>query len=435
MDTNLENSVRDTLNNTSYLRWKSKADKNGIIQPEASAVVYDYRTGEVKAMVGGRGEQPPTSYNRAYSNNYLKPTGSSIKPLTVYAPAIDLKIATAQSTVADSPLSEELQKKYGGYNPTDVETPTNAPMTIRDALKISSNLVAVKLEDKIGLDNGAAYAEKFGLSLNQTDKSSIAAMSLGEIHGTNTLTMAAAYGVFGNNGLYSTPRLYTKVVDKKGNILLQSNYSTRKVISPQAAYVMYNLLGAPMSDNGTGTNARAELGDMPAGGKTGSTTDFRNLWFCGLTPYYSAAVWVGNDDNSSPNVYSNDVAGIWGQIMAIANKGKPIKDIVMPSGVSQVGNDVFIDGTQPSNLTPDDTATQKQNNTNNESAPTVNNNNNQNSTLPQNNNNVPSNTNGDSNTTAPGNNTNPSNSTNNSGNNSSNDDNTGNDTSNNQIKH
>ncbi|MCD2345340.1 transglycosylase domain-containing protein [Clostridium guangxiense] len=435
MDTNLENSVRDTLNNTSYLRWKSKADKNGIIQPEASAVVYDYRTGEVKAMVGGRGEQPPTSYNRAYSNNYLKPTGSSIKPLTVYAPAIDLKIATAQSTVADSPLSEELQKKYGGYNPTDVETPTNAPMTIRDALKISSNLVAVKLEDKIGLDNGAAYAEKFGLSLNQTDKSSIAAMSLGEIHGTNTLTMAAAYGVFGNNGLYSTPRLYTKVVDKKGNILLQSNYSTRKVISPQAAYVMYNLLGAPMSDNGTGTNARAELGDMPAGGKTGSTTDFRNLWFCGLTPYYSAAVWVGNDDNSSPNVYSNDVAGIWGQIMAIANKGKPIKDIVMPSGVSQVGNDVFIDGTQPSNLTPDDTATQKQNNTNNESAPTVNNNNNQNSTLPQNNNNVPSNTNGDTNTTAPGNNTNPSNSTNNSGNNSSNDDNTGNDTSNNQIKH
>lgn len=421
MDTNLQNSTQDKINNTNYLSSKSGTDKNRIIQPEASAAVYDYHTGEVKALVGGRGNQPPGSYNRAYSNNFLRATGSSIKPLTVYAPAIDLKIATAQSTINDSPLSEDLQNKYGSngspYNPKDVDPSTNAPMTMRDALKISSNLVAIKLEDKVGLNNGSSYAEKFGLSLAQSDKSSIAALALGEIKGTNPLTMAAAYGVFGNSGLYSTPRLYTKVVDKKGNILLQSNYSTRKVISPQAAYVMYNLLGAPMSDDGTGHNARLELGGMPAGGKTGSTSDFRNLWFCGLTPYYSAAVWVGNDDHSIPGVYSGEVAGIWGEIMAIANRDKQIKDIVMPSGVSKIGDDAFIDGTEPSNLTPDDSTTPKQDNTNNQTnnqnAPNVNNNNNNN--VPKNNNPTP-NTNTNTNTTP--NNTNNNNTTNNNTNNS-----------------
>ncbi|MFL0251750.1 transglycosylase domain-containing protein [Clostridium neuense] len=420
MDTDLQNSVQNKLNNTDYLSWKSTTNKNGIVEPQASAAVYDYHTGEVKALVGGRGDQPPTSYNRAYSNNFLRSTGSSIKPLTVYAPAIDLKIATAGSTIDDSPLSSDLQSKYGSngspYNPTDDEAPTNASMTLKEALGKSSNLVAIKLEDKVGLVNGAAYAEKFGLSLNQTDKSSIAALALGEIHGTNTLTMAAAYGVFGNNGLYSTPRLYTKVVDKKGNVLLQSNYSTRKVISPQAAYVMYNLLGAPMSDYGTGYKARLELGDMPAGGKTGSASDYRNLWFCGLTPYYSAAVWVGNDDNSACGIYSPSVAGIWGQIMAIANKNKPIKDIAMPDGVSQIGNDVFIDGTEPSNLTPNDTATQEQNNTNNQNSnpntPTVNTN--KPPTLPQGNTNVPSNTN--TGNTLPSNNNGNGNNTNTGGN-------------------
>lgn len=407
MDTNLQVNVQKKLNDTNYLSWKSQTNKNGIIEPQASAVVYDYHTGEVKAMVGGRGDQPPTSYNRAYSSNFLRSTGSSIKPITVYAPAIDLKMATAGSTVNDSFLSTDLQQKYGSngtpYNPTDDEEPTNSPMTLREALGRSSNLVAVKLEDKVGLANGAAYAEKFGLSLNQTDKSSIAALALGEIHGTNTLTMAAAYGVFGNNGLYSTPRLYTKVVDRKGNTLLQSNYSTRKVISPQAAYVMFNLLGAPMMGPGaTGTNARAELGDMPAGGKTGSATDYRNLWFCGLTPYYSAAVWVGNDDNSKCGIFSSAAAGIWGQIMAIAVKDKPIKDIAMPNGVSKIGEDAFIDGTQPSNLTPNDTIVQPENNnnqTNKSTAPIANDN--KNSTLPQNNNNTNTNT-----TNLPTNNTN-----------------------------
>jgi len=432
MDTNLQNSVQEKINNTNYLSDQSITNKNGIVQPQASATVYDYHTGEVKAMVGGRGNQPPTSYNRAYSSNFLRSTGSSIKPLTVYAPAIDLKIATAGSTITDSPLSTELQGKYGSngnpYNPTDDEAPTNASMTLREALGKSSNLVAIKLEDKVGLANGAAYAEKFGLSLNQTDKSSIAALALGEIHGTNTLTMAAAYGVFGNSGLYSTPRLYTKVVDRKGNTLLQSNYSTRKVISPQAAYVMFNLLGAPMSDYGTGHNARLELGDMPAGGKTGSATDYRNLWFCGLTPYYSAAVWVGNDDNSKCGIYSPYVAGIWGEIMAIAVKDKPIKDITMPNGVSKIGEDAFIDGTEPSNLTPNDTTVQQQNNninnqTNNTNIPTTNDN--KNPALPQTNNNTNTTNTGNSNN-LPTNNTNTSGNTtpNNNSNNSSNTSNT-----------
>lgn len=360
MNTDLQNKVQDTLNNTYYLKKVSFNNKNSIVQPEASAVVYDYHTGEVKAMVGGRGDQPPTSYNRAYSSSYLRATGSSIKPLTVYAPAIDTKLATTETIVDDSPLSDELQQKYSSngkpYNPNNDDFQFHGPTTIRNAITNSVNLVAIKVEDQLGLDVGASYAQKFGINLNNSDKTSIAALSLGEFSGTNTYTMAAAYGVFGNGGLYSTPRLYTKVVDKTGKVILQSKYSTRKVISPQAAYIMYDMLKGPIN-SGTATEARSELGDMPAGGKTGSSTDFRDLWFCGLTPYYSAAVWVGNDDNTIPNVSSNDVSGIWGQIMNIATKNQPIKDINMPDGVVTIGNDIYIDGTAPTNLTPNDAST------------------------------------------------------------------------------
>ena len=161
-------------------------------------------------------------------------------------------------------------------------------------------------------------------------------MALGQFYGGETpLLMAAAYGVFGNSGMYAIPRLYTKVVDKTGKVLLETKYITTETINPQSAFTMYNLLKGPVSSGGTGPSAK--YGEMPVAGKTGTATDLKDLWFCGLTPYYSAAVWIGNDDDKKfYNLSSNDAALIWGKLMKQANSNLPIKDITAPAGAKSL---------------------------------------------------------------------------------------------------
>lgn len=339
MDKQLQKKTQDTLNNSTVFSSSSHTDKNKIVQPQASAVVMDYHTGKVKALVGGRGDQPAMSFNRASSKNYLRPPGSSIKPITVYSPAISSKKYTAASTINDSEWSQDLAQKYASngnpYYPQNDDGFSNEDMTFRTALAKSSNVIAAKIEDTLGLDIGSSYAEKFGLNLDSTDKSSISSLSLGELHnGTNALEMAAAYGVFGNKGNYTDPILYTKVTDRSGKVILKAKTTKRKVLSESSAYIMYNLLKAPVSSGGTGSNAN--LGDMPTSGKTGTSSYEKNLWFCGLTPYYSASVWIGNDNNTSlPNsLNSNSSAALWAAIMEPFHTNMSTKDIPVPSGVT-----------------------------------------------------------------------------------------------------
>lgn len=349
MDKALQITTQNIIDDNNNLRVSSNKDEKGIIQPQASAVLVDYHTGEVKVLIGGRGEQPAMSYNKAYDARV--PAGSSIKPLTVYGPAVDTKIATAATVLEDSPLSSTMGRKYNGGNPWN---PKNAPnkysgyLNMRNGIKNSVNIYAIKMEDKIGLKTGADYGEKFGLTLNETDKNSIAALALGELnHGTNTYTMANAYGVFGNNGLYTKPRLYTKVEDKTGKVILETKIDTHKVLSPQAAYIMYDLLKEPVRG---GTATRANLSyksDITLAGKTGSTTNFKNLWFCGLNSYYSGAVWIGNKNNQ--NIYSSDAAYIFGKIMNEAVKSLPNKNIAAPSGITSAAVD-RVSGLLPTEL-------------------------------------------------------------------------------------
>lgn len=406
MDRNLQDSAQNILNSDSSFGIKSRTDSRGIIEPQAAATLVNYRTGEVKALVGGRGTQPIGSYNRAYGS-FNQATGSSIKPLTVYSPAIEQKLITPATIVDDSPLSASISKKYGGYQPHNDNNSYGGPTTIRDAIKRSVNVIAVKVEDQLGISTGAAYAEKFGLQINSVDKSSIAALALGQLnHGSNTTTMAAAYGTFGNSGLYISPRLYTKVVDKNGNNVLENSASPRKVISPQTAYIMYDLLKSPLTPGGTAT--AANIGDMPAAGKTGTSTDFRNLWFCGLTPYYSGAVWIGNDNQSEVGAYSSTSARVWGLIMKEATKNLPVKDLERPEGIEDYNinssdgklmnnggySELFIDGTAPTEYS---NSNNQQNQKNDVNTPVDNNSNNTTNTTS--NINTTNNTTGNTNTT------------------------------------
>ncbi|MCH3962872.1 MAG: PBP1A family penicillin-binding protein [Clostridium sp.] len=338
MDKELQKKTEDILTNSPVFSSGSYSDKNGILQPQASAVVINYHTGEVKSLVGGRGMQPAMSFNRAASENYLRPPGSSIKPLTVYSPAINTKKYTAGSVLKDANWSYDTAQKYNSngspYYPQDDSAVTGSDMTLRMALTKSINTIASKIEDKIGLDTGASYAEKFGISIDNDDRSSISALSLGELHhGTNTLQMAAAYGVFGNNGIYTSPRLYTKVTDRSGKVILESKTKTKRVLPASTAYIMYDLLKGPVSQEGTGANAN--FGNMQVRGKTGTSSYNKNLWFSGLTPYYSAAVWIGKDNNSTlpGSLNSNSAAALWAAIMEPFHNGLLPKDIPMPSGV------------------------------------------------------------------------------------------------------
>jgi penicillin-binding protein 1A len=362
MNTELQNKTQaildDKKDSERTKAWQYIFPRDNDLNPlqpdlQASAVVMDYHNGEVKVIIGGRGEQEALSYNRAASDKFLRAPGSCIKPLTVYAPAIDTKIATASTVFEDSPLSTETSKKYTPpgvqlYNPRNAPNRYEGYLPMRQGLKYSKNVVAIKVLDTIGLQTGASYGEKFGLQLDSRDKQSIAALALGQLDsgdylGTNPLTLAAAYGTFGNNGMLTEPRLYTKVLDRNGKILLQTKPEGRQVISPQTAYIMYDLLKEPVTPDGdsvrphsTGTKARIQ--GMSVRGKTGTSSDGKNYLFTGLTPYYSASVWVGNDDYSKikGSFYSNNAAGVWSKIMTEFHKGLKDKKIEEPAGITRV---------------------------------------------------------------------------------------------------
>ncbi|WP_251860905.1 PBP1A family penicillin-binding protein [Clostridium sp. Marseille-Q2269] len=370
MNKNLQDKTQNMINNASYL---NSYTNNGLTYPQASAVIMDYHTGQVKTIIGGRGNQPARSYNRAASSNYLRPAGSSIKPLTVYSSAIDSKKATAATGFEDSPIPENIGRKYNSgapYNPKNSPDFYSGYVNVRDALMHSINTVAIKIVDRIGLNTSIQYAEKFGIPIDQHDKTSIASMALGELHrGTNPLIMAQAFGVFGNKGNYTDANLYTKVLDRTGKVILESKTSSRKVLSPESAFITYDMLQGPVSENGTGP--QANFGNMEVRGKTGTSSDGKNLWFCGLTPYYSAAVWIGND-NSTPvdGIYSSTAARLWGDIMKEFHTNLPYKQVQKPATVitanvdrisgkiptelsyrdprgSTVYNEFFINGTVP----------------------------------------------------------------------------------------
>lgn len=343
MDKSLQNYTQEVLNDRNNFKVGNKEtfDKNGVPLLQASAVIMDYRTGEVKAMVGGRGNQGAKSNNRAFSD--LRSVGSSTKPLTVYGPAVDMKLMGPGTTVDDSPLTPEIGRKYpdekgNPYNPQNESRTFSGTITLREALKRSVNVVAVKVEDAIGKENGIAYGEKFGLKYNKNSKG-IATAALGQFNndpkdrdGGNTYIMSAAYGTFGNNGTYTEPILYTKVLDVTGQELLVNSPKTRKVISPQTAYTLYDMLKEPVNYSAGG----AKIRDIPVSGKTGTTTSNKDLWFVGLTPYLSGAVWVGYDIPEEIKGFSGAaVSPIWGKIMAKAHEGLPYKEIDTPSGLSR----------------------------------------------------------------------------------------------------
>jgi penicillin-binding protein 1A len=350
LDPNIQDIVEKVANDDKYYPTLKKDistwGKDKTIQPQIGIVIMDYRTGEVKGVVGGRGNQPQRSQNRATDKRFARQPGSSMKPLAVYGPAMDLGYAPA-SVVDDSPLSPDQKAMAKGWDPKNFTRGRyDGFVTIRDAVRRSLNTVAAKLMLEIGVNTSVDYIQKFGIStlITTPDKNGVTDMvypiALGGLgKGVTPLEMSAAYGVFANGGVYTEPILYTKVLDNNDNVLLEKKPEKRQAISPQAAYLVTDMLKGAVN-NGTGGNAR--IGSMPAAGKTGTTNEQADAYFAGYTPYYSGAVWMGHDkpsigivagENSNRGLTSGETAQMWGDIMRAIHKNLKVASFKKPDRI------------------------------------------------------------------------------------------------------
>ncbi len=295
----------------------------GSVQPECAMVVMDPYTGEVRGMVGGRGEKTQNrGWNRA-TQTFRQP-GSSIKPIAVYAPAIEYGLINPQSAVDDTPFSVLNGKAY----PKNETRTYQGRMNATQALMESINTVSVKLLDELTPERSYNFmTTNLGFSkLDREKDKNLAPLALGGLtKGVSTLEMAAAYSAFPNKGTYIEPHTYTKILDNQGNVLLENKPEVVDAMSEKTAGYMNYMLGRVMSRGGTGNLARLD-NDMPAAGKTGTTDNDKDRWYVGYTPYYSAAVWFGYDKPRYIESGLSPALTTWKKIMNAIHKNLPKKD-------------------------------------------------------------------------------------------------------------
>lgn len=307
-------------------------------QPQASLTLMDQYTGQIKAMVGGRGTKNTSlSLNRAYKGSKRQP-GSCFKILAAYAPAIDSCGKTLASIIRDEPFKydngREVKNWWGASYRGD--------MTVRNAIKTSANVCAVKTITEITPQLGFDYCEKLGITtlVKSRNVEGVGVMSdiaqplaLGGItDGVYNYEICGAYAAIANNGLYNRPTLYTKVLDHDGNVLLNGTPDSHQALQESSAALLTSAMQSVMESGGTGPRAR--MSNMPVAGKTGTTTASKDIWFCGYTPYYTCAVWGGYDDNKRLTDESYHLR-LWKSVMERVHEGLEYKDFPMPSSVEK----------------------------------------------------------------------------------------------------
>ena len=298
------------------------------LQPQVSFVLMDQKTGYVKAMVGGRGAKTGNRVlNRATTDSKRQP-GSCFKILSTYGPGLDLGKITLASTVEDKPYKYENGQEVHNWNNRYIGT-----TTVRNAIKLSINTCAVQtLTEVVGPAEGYEYVKNnFGIT-TLTEDDMVQSLALGGItDGVCTLEMAAAFGSIANKGTYNEPVLYTQVLDHDGNVLIDNSApATHQAVKESTAYLLTSAMETVV-DEGTGRSAK--LSNMATAGKTGSTNDYVDIWFCGFTPYYTATIWGGYDENKDMNGMSTWQLKIWHDIMERVHEGLENKQFEVPSSV------------------------------------------------------------------------------------------------------
>lgn len=261
------------------------------LQPQVAMTIIDQNTGEVKALVGGRGDKSGNrTWNRA--TDTLRQPGSTFKIIGAYAPALDSGLKTLASVQNDAPYTIGT-KTYKNYDDT-----YRGYTNIRTAITKSINIVTVKTLEDIGVGLGYQYAQNFGFSTLCDGDMNLGLCLGGLTNGVSNLELTAAYAAIANKGEYMEPKFYTVVYDHDGNVLLDKSFTqeSHRVIKETTAWLLTSAMEDVMT---SGTGTRAYFGaNMAQAGKSGTTTGNRDCLFAGYTPYYTCVVWGGYDDNS-----------------------------------------------------------------------------------------------------------------------------------------
>ena len=311
-----------------------------VLQPQISFVLMDQATGEVKAISGGRGtKEVSRSLNRATET--LRQPGSTFKVITSFAPAIDACGANLSTVYYDAPFTVGTKtfrnwyssKGYMGYS------------TIRDGIVYSMNIVAVRcMMETVTPQLGVEYARNFGIT-SMTDTDYNAATALGGItKGVSNLELTAAYATIANQGIYTKPRFFTQILDHNGKVLLDNTPETKRVLKDSTAFLLTDAMSQSMESSrmyGSGnlysTSTSANLPNMSNAGKSGTTTSNNDIWFVGYTPYYTAGIWSGCDNNQKISAIGSSTSYhkiIWKNIMTRVHEGLADTGFSIPSSVT-----------------------------------------------------------------------------------------------------
>jgi penicillin-binding protein 1A len=318
--------------------------KEGADGHQAALVALRPSTGEILAMVGGTGFSLSNQFNRAWQAR--RQPGSSFKAY-VYTAAIDSGMP-ASTTIGDSPVSYPMGDGTR-WSPMDDDNSYLGSVTLREALTLSRNIVAVKLAEQVGLDRVIEYAHRMGITAPLEANLSLALGS----SGVSVIDQASGYSTLANQGLHVDPTPFRLVKDSLGSVVLDDQYpQAADVVGAGTAYIMTSIM-EDVIKKGTGY-PNAVIG-RPAAGKTGTTSNFRDAWFVGYTPDLVTAVWLGNDDYSRMSEsYGGDVpARIWARFMKAALAKTPPHDFTFPTDeVAKVescggGYEYYLKGTEP----------------------------------------------------------------------------------------
>ncbi len=338
-------------------------------QPQASLTLIDQATGFVKAIIGGRGEKTASlTLNRATGTT--RQPGSTFKILTAYAPALDAKNQTLATTYENEPFKYSDGTAVSNWDVNDY----SGVVTIREAITRSINVVAVRCITEITPRLGFDYALKFGISTlvdsERTESGTVSdviqPLALGGVtNGVTNLELCSAYASIANSGLYTIPKFFTKVLNRQGEVLLDFTAEAAaqvsaavntvtagtgnagasdiggftRVISENAAFLLTDAMRDVVSSPSGTAYGMISAAGQPVAGKTGTTSDYRDIWFVGYTPYYTCCVWGGYDNNqplplsSTSHVYSKL---LWSAVMDRVNESLQIADFSKPDSVISV---------------------------------------------------------------------------------------------------
>ncbi len=316
-------------------------------QPQVSIVVEDQSTGYVVAMVGGRGKKEGSrTLNRATDTE--RQPGSTFKIVAVYAPALDsagLTLATVQN---DAPYNYADGRPVGNWWGNDPED-YRGLNSLRMGIQESMNIVAVKTLTQISPQLGFDYLKNFGFTtlvdreeITTNGKTEIysdiqQSLALGGVtHGVTNEELTGSYAAIANGGTYIKPKLYTKVLDHEGNVILDNTQpQSRQVIKDTTAWLLTDAMVDVVT---AGTGASVNFGNMAIAGKTGTTSDYNDVWFSGYTPYYTASVWTGYDNNTKlrKGDERNLAKKLWRAAMSKIHEDLPSESFSMPTNGSLV---------------------------------------------------------------------------------------------------